>query len=362
MRKLVLLGFALVALTSIASAQDATPAPSATPAPPAGPVFGISGYERANFALTGDSNQSFSGTLANRLRLNIGAKDAEDTYGFASRIEINTKTNSATASGVDQSIDPQSFYGYVNLFNKTVKISGGKLQNFDYDLSSGIDDFWFGAVANDYEVIDHSTYNLNFKTWYQPLVYQNGLLLQVFPIAGLNLGVALLPKNSTLKVSLGDLNISGRYDIKDVGSIIVESSFADDIAHSRLSASFDLTAVKGLDVALGFKGLTDMSIYSIINISAGNFGLQVAPEYYLGTTELHKSGIYAEGYASYAINDLTLEVLGAYDQNNVALSAGSHYMVGVLALYNINKVQLRLGVSLDEAQSFEIPFTIKVSF
>lgn len=293
----------------------------------------VNGYVRAVNTYTADGI-----ALATRARLNISYTTEEDIF----KAFVRLQSSDLTAPGVSYA------YARVNLLDGKVVVTGGKLANYDYDISSGLSDYASGGnVANDGVVLDAA----------------QAVLVQFLPVEGLNIGVAAFIGD----LSLDSAYVAAKYDIADVGSVVVESSLASALADSRASASFQFTGVEGLTASAGFKMNSDVgykmgnvaedTVYGIVNYAAGDLTVEVAPEYRLAAGQL-----YVEGYVSYAMGDLTLNALGAYDMGASADTLGATYFAGVEAYYNVKKGQVMAGFYYDDANSWSIPLVVKVSF
>lgn len=293
----------------------------------------VNGYVRAVNTYTADSI-----ALATRARLNFTYTTDEDVF----KAFVRLQSSDMAAPGVSYA------YARVNLLDGKVVVSGGKLANYDYDISSGLSDYASGGnVANDGVILDAT----------------QAVLVQLLPVEGLNIGVGAFAGD----LGLGSLYAAAKYDIADVGSVVVESSLASALADSRASASFQFTGVEGLTASAGYKlnsdvgykmGSTDENtVYAIVNYAAGDLTVEVAPEYRLSASQL-----YLEGYVSYAMGDLTFNVLGAYDAGVSDDTLGATYFAGVEAYYNVKKAQVMAGFYYDDVNSWSIPLVVKVSF
>jgi len=238
-------------------------------------------------------------------------------------------------------------YASVNLFDGKAKLTGGKIANYDYDLGTGISDYASGGnVANDGYFFDGT----------------QAILLQLFPVEGLNLGVAALPGSD-----LDILYVAARYDMDGIGSVVVESKLASELGDSRASAAFQFTGVEGLTASAGYKlnadvgykmaSLAESTVFGIINYAAGDLTVELAPEY-----RLEAGKLYIEGYVSYAMGDFTFNVLGAYDATSSGDTLGAEYFFGAEAYYNVGKGQVMAGFYYDDINTWSIPLVVKVSF
>lgn len=303
----------------------------------AGAAFGqatINGYVRAIGTLTDEGNFNY----VDRLRLNL--KWTADNLEFASRFQLSSKELTVNTSDKITDVDVVYAYGKINLFGGKVAVTGGKLYNYDYDISSGYSDYVLGNVYN-----ATSDYTAG----------KQGMLLQILPVEGLNIGVVALPGNT--KVGTENFGVFGKYSISKVGDIVVHSYFADkdNLKDSNVSASFTLTAVEGLSASAGYKGLTKHAVYGVIDYSKDAFGIQVAPEY-----NVTDNKFYIEGAVKYTIADVTLMGLVGYDKDHVYLSGD--YLVGAELQYKVGNGLVAFNPTYTQDEGFSLPIVVKVSF
>jgi hypothetical protein len=276
--------------------------------------------------------------LDSRARLNIGYTTEEDMFMAFLRLQS------------DGFADPvvKMAYARVNLLDGKVVVSGGRLANYDYDYSSGLSDYASGGnVANDGLIFDGG----------------DALLVQVLPVEGLNIGVGAFAGAA----ALDQVYVAAKYELADVGSFVVESRLAAELADSRASAAFQFTGVEGLTASAGYKLNSDVgykmglvgesTVFGIINYATGDLTVEVAPEYRLDAGKL-----YAEGYVSYAMGDFTFNVLGAYDAGDSTDTIAAEYFFGAEAYYNVGKGQVMAGFYYDDVNTWSIPLVVKVSF
>jgi hypothetical protein len=295
---------------------------------------------------------------ADRLRLNLNYLSADKNVQFFGRIQgtaagitknymdnsfLDTDTNLFDKTGVLDTLKVTDLgikylWGSVQLPNGYAKLTGGYLGNYDYSIGSGISEYNLGNIVND--------------DWHFDSVY--GLLLQVFPIKGLNLGAAALTNSGTTNLNIYSLN--GRYDVTDLGSVVVEGNTDNTFDWARYSATVSYTGVKDLTVNVGYKHHknNDTSVIAIADYGMGEFAFEVAPEYFIT-----QSALYVEGYVSYAKGPLTLNLLGAYDPDQMNLTGD--YFAGLEVLYSVGKGLLQTGVNYD-GTDWSIPVIVKVSF
>jgi len=312
----------------------------------------VNGYVRAIGTYT-ESGFAY----ADRLRLNLNFKTEDGNAQAFSRLQVSnavkTVLNSATltvptvgdptlATGTTTVTDLGVSYlwGSAKLFDGKVKITGGKLGNWDYEpISSGVSNYQLGNVNNDFDFIDGD----------------KGFLVQAYPVEGLNIGLMMVPNAD---VTAGDFAAAAMYTIKDVGDAVVVGLLADDSAATQISAAFNFTGVENLSAGAGYKYKKDAgSAFALIDYTMGDLSVQVAPEYFLAKD----TGLYVEGAVSYTMGDAVFHVLGAYDQGKSNLDG--KYLFGVEALYNVSKKgQLEADFYYDDVNSYSVKTTVKVSF
>lgn len=314
----------------------------------------VNGYVRTIGTIS-DGNFSY----ADRLRLNLSWSD--DNVGFKARLQGTTSAAADTTatladdtlfpadadalpdvltiSGAKNDIAVKYAYGWVNLFDGKAKITGGFLDNYDYDISSGVSEYQLGNVAND--------------GW--ALAGVRSMLFQFYPVAGLDLGLAVTP--AAKEIGLDTFGFNVKYTIENIGAVVVESTMGEDFAASRYSASFQYTGVEGLTASVGYKHAADetMNIYGLVNYVAGDLTVELAPEF-----NIDESMTYVEGYVSYAMGDATFNVLAAYDTDNMNLDGT--YFFGLEAIYKISKATLQANFYYDEVAEWSIPLVVKVAF
>jgi len=148
----------------------------------------VNGYVRAKTEYT---DAGF--TYVDRLRLNFSAMTEDKNAAFYGRLQ--------GSSGATDLI--YYAYGAVKLADGMVKVSGGYVNNYDYTIGSSGDDWYMGGVSNNGYSYEHAKM----------------LLTQLYPVEGLNLGVA--GKDVLLEHGLGELSererevLAGRYGLRD---------------------------------------------------------------------------------------------------------------------------------------------------
>jgi len=272
-----------------------------------------------------------TGTIADRFRLNFSYKTEDgNAYAYA-RIQYDSEKDTGLV---------KYDYARVKLFEGKIAVTGGKLGNWDYEFGTGVSNYQFGNVSNDNDYIDGIV----------------GGLFQFYPVEGLDIGVVYVPAATT--ISTGDFYAAAKYTIKDTGAVIVDAKLNDDIAKSTGSLSGEFNGMEGLDAMAGFKYATDNnSVFAIVDYSAGDLSLEIAPEYYL------KDGLYIEGHFTYKLGDALVRLVFAFDQPGVFLSKANDFRVGPEVQYNISKKgQLEGDVYYDAKDGLSVKTTVKVAF
>ena len=285
----------------------------------AGAVFAqatIGGYVRGIGTIDEDGITSFS----SRIRLNFSAKSEDGTAMFGMRLQgsglgntisLDDNTFAEDDSGTDPdaftyfNLDVNYFYGRLMLADSKVQIDAGRLWVTDYDICSGISDYYLGNVEN---------YVSSFVFF-----WENGLALQVLPIDGLRAGVVFIPNES---IGLEDFGAGAMYSIEGIGDAIVTARFAEEFKDSELNASFSYTGVENLSASVGYKGLVNHTLYGIVNYGMDALTVNVAPMY-----DFTAETFYGEASIQYVLSD-AFDVIGlfAYDQSSAILDA--KYMAG----------------------------------
>lgn len=310
----------------------------------------VNGYVRAIGTFT-DGNVSYG----DRIRLNLSYKTEDGNAEMFVRLQGASSAAPA----------PAYAWGSAKLFDGKVKVTGGLLGNWDYEFCSGLSNYQFGNVCNDNDYIDGI----------------DGLMLEVFPVTALGVGVVYTPSSD---LSAGDFYAAAKYAIEGTGTAILDADLDDTTSAMKIGLAFQYTGVKDLSATAGYKYIKDAgSAFGIIDYAMGDASVEIAPEYYLGTSK----GLYLEGYVSYKMGNAAFHIVGAYDQNSAYLATkatdntykidktgaivldkaakaatASTYRFGFEALYNIGKAQLEADVYYDEVAKLSVPLTVKVSF
>jgi hypothetical protein len=294
----------------------------------------VNGYVRS-IATYDNTKDTF--TLANRLRLSLGWKSEDGNVEFGARIQNSDWTSANTFLVANYA------YGQIKLADGKVVVSGGRLWNFDYDISStGSDYASTGNVANG-----------AVNNFYNSTSGADGMLFQVLPIEGLNIGLLVLPDSDDLGFS--EFGFGAKYSIKKIGDLVLTGVGAADIEKSSFSATFNLTAIDNLTAAVGYKGLDVASIIGLFTYTADALYLEVAPEYNVTNSQL-----YIEGLAKYTVGDFALAALAGYDESTDLLS--NTCWASVEAYYTVGKGQLVLAPSYGDATGFATSLVVKVNF
>lgn len=308
----------------------------------AGAVFGqatLKGYVRS-WATYDTEAETF--TLANRLRLIPSWTSEDGNVKFEARLQVgNWMTPSATEvfDYNDLSIADYA-YGKIKLADGMFVVSGGRLWNWDYDISStGSDYAAIGNVANGggYTVFDGV----------------DGMLFQVLPVEGLNIGLLLTPGKPD--VGYQEFGLGAKYTIADIGDIVFSMKGAAALEDSALSASFAYTGMEGLFAAVGYKGLATSGIYALVNYTMDALFVEVAPEY-----NFDNETFYLEAMAKYTMGDAAIAALVGLDNDLTQLD--DTFWFGGEVYYTMGKGQLVLLAYYGETTGFSISPIVKVSF
>lgn len=323
MKKLLVTLMVLVAAGAAASAQVV-----------------VGGYDRAKMTAYADGTVGFS----NRARVNISYTNADKTDGAFIRLQT-------TGTG---SLSPvvKLGYGWIGLLDNQIKISGGRMGNYDYTVGCGISEFNLGNLTNEGYEIDST----------------DGLMIEFKPaaVAGLALGAAW----DVSSTGLSSLYTVAKY-ASDSFSVIATSRFNDTIADSRASLTVGVTPMEGLNAYAGFKYNMDvddyqethtgaMTPFAIVDYSADKLLVEVVPAYVINSNNGSENEIYVESSLEYDVSDpFAVIVTGAYDSTSEVL--GSKYFASVESAYTVDKTTFDLGVNFDES-GISVPAYIKARF
>lgn len=292
----------------------------------------VNGYYRAMGTI---SEADFAG--ADRLRLNLGYLSDDKNVQFFARIQENN-----VQAGPPLAIP--FAWGSIKL-SDMVKVTGGLLGMYDYTITNdGYSDYILGKIRNDDWALDGKI---------------TAMLLQLYPVAGLNIGVTAAPLSEVKEIGMKNFGVNAKYDIAKVGSVVVQSVLGEDMETSQYSGSFKFTGVKDMWIAAGYKHTAAdvASVYGIASYAAGAISGNVGAEFYLDD-----SALYIEGVVKYVTGPYTVQVLAGYDADGKKIPAEGDYLVGLEAYYNVGKGQLMAGFTYSDAKEWSIPLLVKVNF
>jgi len=313
----------------------------------AGAVFAqatVNGYVRS-MATYNSETESFN--LYNRLRLALGWTSEDKNVTFGARVQASDWTGASNAMAV-----ADYAYGKIKLADGMFVISGGRLWNFDYDISStGSDYAATGNVAN--------------GGGYATFDGVDGMLFQVMPVEGLNIGLLLTPDSAN--VGYQEFGLGAKYAIADIGEIVFSMKGAAALEDSALSASFAFTGVENLYAAVGYKGLATSGVYGLFQYTMDALFIELAPEMNFDTDVF-----YIEALVKYTMDKVAIAGLFGYDKD--MLAGNFAYTTGVLAgltdemwfgaevYFTFGKGQLVATAEYGDATGFSLDFVTKVSF
>ncbi|MCX7023807.1 MAG: hypothetical protein NT080_04215 [Spirochaetes bacterium] len=305
-----------------------------------GSVFGqatVNGYVRAITTLKEDNTL----TYVDRLRLNLNFATEDKNVVMFTRLQGTSATFGDPVSA-NNDIAVKYMWGSVSLFEGKVKATAGKLGNWDYNIASGVSEYNLGNPCNDDWALDGT----------------KALLLQVYPVAGLDLGLAV--KTPSAELDMDAFGINAKYSMEGMGAAIFESTLGLDAETSRYSVSAQYTGLEGLTASAGYKhtAADRKNVYGIVNYATGDITAEVATEF-----NIDDSFIYLEGYLSYVMGDATFNVLFGYDKDAVYFDVDDTYFFGLEAIYKVSaKGLLQASFNYDEVAKWSIPLVVKVSF
>lgn len=322
MKKLVVLLLALTMVVGAVSAQAT-----------------VNGYVRSWGTYEANSGDF---TLANRLRLTLGFTSADGNVTFGTRLQVgNWMAPGATEVYDYNDLQIADYaYGQIKLAEGKVVVSGGRLWNFDYDISSSGSDY--AATGN----VVNGAYTYFYAAG------ADGMLFQVLPVEGLNIGLLVRPEAGDS--GLEEFGLGAKYTIADIGDVIVTAVGADQIEDTNLTASFAFTGVEGLFAAVGYKGLSAHGIYALVNYSKDALFAEVAPEY-----NVTDETFYIEGLVKYTMGDIAISGLAGYDNGT---TLGNEFWVGGELYYTVGKGQIVLIAQYGDVAGFSCGPVVRVNF
>jgi len=185
------------------------------------------------------------------------------------------------------------------------------------------------------------------------------LLAQLYPVEGLNLGVAV--KASSVEFNIGDLDINAKYDLAGIGSFVVDADLgADaDMALTRYSATAKITAVENLTVAAGYKhSAADVAgVFGIVGYKADALYVEVAPEF-----NLDASTLVLEAWLKYTASDaLAFAGFARYRSEPTATEDG--VFGGATVYLGVSKKGwIQTGLTYGDYTGVKLPVVVKVTF
>jgi len=303
----------------------------------------VNGYVRAKAEYT-----DVGVTYADRLRMNFSAVTEDKNAFFYGRFQASTVPGAATLADGDDKWDGATdliyyAYGGVKLAGGMVKLSGGYINNYDYTIGSSGDDWYNGGISNNGYSYEHAKM----------------VLAQLYPVAGLNVGVAVKPSGA--EFNLSDVDLSVKYDATGLGTVVVDADFgADaDMALTRYSATAKFTGVPNLSAAVGYThSAADVAgVFGIVGYTAGALYAEVSPQF-----DLDASALYLEVWAKYTVSkDLAVAGFAQYRSDPTAAQdgvfGGATVYVGVSG-----KGWVQTGLSYGDVAGVKIPVVVKVTF
>jgi len=301
----------------------------------------INGYSRGTAYYM--PNAASPGSMLYRLRMNYSYNAPDGTFGAWGRLQSDSYATPALLYG----------YAWASFFNKTVKVNAGYLANYDYMVGSGVSDYKLGNICTDAYIGDAT----------------KGVLAQFMPTPALNVGVTYLPAAT---LSAGDFTAEGKYSIDKVGNVLLQFRPSDTTNTLFASGAFEFTAVPGLDATacLEYGGTgfwhgyvaNQLTVVANVTYAQGPAKVQVAPVY-----NVTGSSVYVEGAAQYKVTkDITLRVIGAYDQTGKACLGSAlvpdTYLVGFEAVQAVGNGYLMTGLWYDAVAGLNVPIGLKVVF
>jgi len=311
----------------------------------------IGGNFRGGLTMSGANNTA--SPYFSHFDTTFASVDKDGNYGVNSDLRWdNLKTDYTSTLGTPTMLNG---YAWAKMANGMVKVTGGVFDNYDYDLGTNAGNRQLSNIAND--------------EWALGSEGATGILVQLFPIKGLNIGVAGLANTITngnwgwlSKFSAPNGTFSGanlyagvNYAIDGFGAVVLEGQGNDDMTNGRYSASVNFTGMSGLNATVGYQhnGMNNWTSgvwgkdggFAVIDYTMGDLFFEVAPQYVMADTTGTVQGatnFYVEGTVQYiVVPGAVVRVYGAYDQNGAYIgdgtSNGNTMMFGAELGYSIAK-------------------------
>lgn len=276
-------------------------------------------------------------TFAPSMRVNLNAKNDEGTVGIASRFDTTDVINGVTfidnpdtvaveTQGVTkkQVFGVSYAYGYASFFDGMMKISAGKLSNFDVYLGSNLSNEQTGNISTSY--------------YYGT----SAVLAQLYPVDGLMIGAALKADGA---VSLGDFDVMASYGIADTADIVFYGDMAEEFADSTIELGASISAVENLTAIIGYKGIASHGVFGIFGYAMDALYAEVGADLTFGDT----LGYLIEGGVEYGLDVADIRLYGNYD--------GDAYLAGL----EVTKGVWNLGFQLDDG-AWSVPVLLRYAF
>jgi len=334
----------------------------------------VSGYDKVslNFNETG-------AMITDGIRININGADADGVYGFKTRFEGSANAYAPklvpdfTGDGTADALAKNDFgvtyaYAYGKFFDGMLKLTAGKLDIYDYQYSAGANNQVLGNTAND------GFGGLGYAS--RPAAF----LAQVFPVEGLNVGVAYMPgrlPNGAFEYNtfnLTKLYYGVKYDT-DMFGILYEGNWkGNDFDMIRHSLSFNYTGVENLMATVGYKGA-----YGATDWTHGAYALlgytmdKLYVEFDVDAVIAPDVKLYLEGAVEYDVGLAKLRGFFAYDDEvgNLTYSKVTYedsvneFQVGAEASVpfgNAGLTEFNVGFNYADDYGWKIPMFFRVAF
>lgn len=327
MKKILAILLALVAIGSFAVAEDA-------------PKAALTGYTYFTTNLYDQDGQVSSGPdwVSNGHYSTLGLAYSGGMAGFSATIEFeNNAVNSAF----------RDYTAWVKPFGDILKVSAGRLRNGDYRLTSYIDGSGFNTrLAN----------------------AESGLLVQVYPVAGLSIGAFVPAGDTAVDFADVDFGFGAAYTIDKVAKIVAAYKMSVD----ELFIGADVKAVDGLTLKIGFvnDSTTAADFNRIWATAAYNVmePLEVSLDtYYKLETTAAVNTLWVKGQVAYTLNDtMTPSAYVSFKNVDAPSSVNTIGFGGQFAVTAATGGAIYLGFDYEKAGSaagtWAIPLSVEVSF
>ncbi len=298
----------------------------------------VGGYVRATATYSSDTKIAMP---AERIRLNLDAKDPDGMYGFSGRFQGSAPLNGVQPKGTDY------FYGWAKFAGGMGKVSMGYLDNTDYQFDNSLNKVYLVSG------------NVNAGFEYET----DAMCLQLYPVAGFSVGIFYKPQPTTKlfdKANSGELAFGAAYAVEKLinvrtgWTLLADSKLAGHASVQYVGMD-NLSAVVGVkmsNVALG----KYTKIYTLDEYTMGAIFINAAFEY-----ETEAKTMYFEGNVEYTGEGYAVRADFVYDKDLVYITDKTNFGVE-LSVPFAKKAEFNVGLSYGDVTKAVVPMFVKVSF